>query len=98
MGFDTTVITDNMVAYAIQYKNIDLFTSAADTIARGGHIANKIGTHQIVILAKHYGIPYFVTGIPDVDKKNGTDIVIEERDPSLVLSYRDIKNTLEVDN
>lgn len=95
MGFDTTVITDNMIAYAMQYKNIDLFTSAADTIARDGHIANKIGTQQIAILAKNFDIPYFVTGIPDADKMKGSDIVIEERDPNLVLSYRGVKNTLD---
>lgn len=94
MGFDTTVITDNMVAYAMQNKNISLFTSAADTIARDGHIANKIGTFQIAVLAQKFGIPYFVTGIPDADKLTGKDIVIEERDPKQVLSYREIPNTL----
>ena len=94
MGFDTTVITDNMVAYAMQNKGIDVFTSAADTIARSGHIANKIGTFQIAILAKHFGIPYFVTGIPDADKMSAADIVIEERDPSLVLSSGGRANTL----
>jgi len=94
MGFDTTVITDNMVAYTMQHKGVDLFTSAADTIARDGHIANKIGTFQIAILAKHFGLPYFVTGIPDVDKHSGKDIIIEERDPQQVLSYRGIPNTL----
>ncbi|PKM52212.1 MAG: S-methyl-5-thioribose-1-phosphate isomerase [Firmicutes bacterium HGW-Firmicutes-7] len=94
MGFDTTVITDNMVAYTMQHKNIDLFTSAADTIARDGHIANKIGTFQIAILAKHFGIPFFVTGIPDEDKKAGSDIIIEERDPSQVLCFRGIPSTL----
>ena len=94
MGFDTTVITDNMVAYTMQHKGVDLFTSAADTIARDGHIANKIGTFQIAILAKHFGIPYFVTGIPDEDKHSGKDIIIEERDPQQVLSYRGIPNTL----
>ena len=77
MGFDTTVITDNMVAYSMQHKGIDLFTSAADTIARDGHIANKIGTFQISILAKYFGIQYYVTGIPDKDKMYGKDIVIE---------------------
>lgn len=95
MGFDTTVITDNMVAYAMQHKNIDIFTSAADTIARDGHIANKIGSFQMAILAKYFEIPYFVTGIPDVDKHFGKDIIIEERDPELVLNYRGIKNTLD---
>ncbi|MEA4993384.1 MAG: S-methyl-5-thioribose-1-phosphate isomerase [Oscillibacter sp.] len=94
MGFDTTVITDNMAAYAMQQEGIDLFTSAADTIARDGHIANKIGTFQIAILAKYFGIPYFVTGIPDQDKMSKQDIVIEMRDPAQVLSYRGIPNTV----
>lgn len=95
MGFDTTVITDNMVAYTMQHKHIDLFTSAADTIARDGHIANKIGTFQMAILAKHFGIPYFVTGIPDEDKMSVKEIIIEERDPAQVLCYRGIPNTLK---
>ncbi len=95
MGFSATVLTDNMIAYAMQHKGIDVFTSAADTIARDGHIANKIGTFQIAILAKHFGIPYFVTGIPDEDKYNGDQIVIEERDPEQVLCFRGIRNTLQ---
>ena len=94
MGFDTTVITDNMAAYAMEREHVDLFTSAADTIALDGHIANKIGTFQLSILAKHFGIPYYVTGIPDRDKRSRDDIVIEMRDPRQVLSYRDIPNTL----
>ena len=94
MGFDTTVITDNMVAYAMEREHIDVFTSAADSIARDGHIANKIGTFQIAILAKYFGVPYYVTGIPDRDKKSKDDIVIEMRDPSQVLSYRGIPNTV----
>lgn len=94
LGFDTTVITDNMVAYAMENKEISLFTSAADTIARDGHIANKIGTNQIAILAQFYQIPYFVTGIPDQDKFGRQDIIIEERDPQQVLECRGVKNTL----
>ena len=94
MGFDTTVITDNMVAYAMENEGIDLFTSAADSIARDGNIANKVGTFQIAILAKYFGIPYYVTGIPDRDKKTRNDIVIEMRDPKQVLRYRGIQNTL----
>ena len=94
MGFDTTVVTDNMIAYSMQHEGIDLFTSAADSIARDGHIANKIGTFQIAILAKYFGIPYYVTGIPDRDKHTKDDIVIEMRDPSQVLSYRGIQNTV----
>lgn len=94
MGFDTTLLTDNMIAYAMQNEGISLFTSAADSIARDGHIANKVGTFQIAILAKYFGIPYYVTGIPDEDKMTKDDIVIEMRDPSQVLNYRGIQSTL----
>ncbi len=93
-GFDTTVLTDNMVAYAMEREGVDLFTSAADTIARDGHIANKTGTFQIAILAKYFGVPYYVTGIPDGDKRSAEDIVIEQRDPGPVLTSWGIPNTV----
>lgn len=85
MGFDTTVITDNMVAYTMENIGIDLFTSATDTITLDGHVANKVGTHQIALLAREFKVPYYVTGMPDGEKKGKDDIVIELRDPSLVL-------------
>ncbi len=93
-GFDTTVLTDNMIAYAMEREGIDVFTSAADTIARDGHIANKTGTFQIAILAKYFGVPYYVTGIPDRDKRSAADIVIEQRDPGPVLTSWGIPNTV----
>ncbi|SJZ64066.1 methylthioribose-1-phosphate isomerase [Cetobacterium ceti] len=93
-GFKVTVITDNMPAWTIREKKIDVFTSAADTICMDGHIVNKVGTMQIAIAAKYFGIPYFVTGIPDEDKLLN-NIVIEERDPKDVLESNGIKNTLE---
>lgn len=95
MGFDTTVITDNMPAFVMKTKNIDLFTSAADVICMDGHITNKVGTYQIAINAKYHHIPYFVTGVPDFNHKTVDSVVIEERDPNLVLEARGVKNTLE---
>lgn len=85
MGFDTTVITDNMVAYTMENIGIDLFTSASDTITLDGHVANKVGTHQIALVAREFKVPFYVTGMPDGEKKAKNDIVIELRDPSLVL-------------
>lgn len=92
-GFKVTVITDNMPAWTIQQKKINLFTSAADTICTDGHIVNKVGTLQIAILCKHFGIPYFVTGIPDLGKTI-ENVVIEERDPKEVISCNGVVNTL----
>lgn len=95
MGFDTTVITDNMPAFTMVTKKIDVLTSAADVICLDGHIVNKIGTYQLAITAKYHGVPYFVTGFPDTAHPSINTVTIEERDPRLVLETRGIQNTLE---
>lgn len=94
-GFDVTVITDNMPAFVMKEKNIDVFTSAADSICLDGNIVNKVGTMQIAIAAKYFKIPYFVTGIPDIAHKSIDEVKIEERDPSQVLKFFDIQITKE---
>ena len=95
MGFETIVITDNMVALVMATKDIDLFTSAADVISLDGHITNKIGTYQMAIVANHLGVPYFTTGIPDKGHEDISSVEIEERNPEEVLEARGIKNTLD---
>ena len=95
MGFDTTVITDNMPAFVMKRNKIDLFTSAADVICMDGHVVNKIGTYQLAITAKYHGVPYYVTGIPDRAHQTIASVTIEERDPQLVLEARGVRNTLE---
>lgn len=94
-GFDTTIITDNMPAYVMKERKIDLFTSAADAICLDGHIVNKIGTYQIAIVAKHLGIPYFVTGIPDKGHDTIDTVTIEERDPEFVLQAMGVRTAME---
>lgn len=94
-GFDVTVITDNMPAYVLKKKDVSLFTSAADAICMDGHVVNKIGTFQIAMAAHYYGIPYFVTGIPDKEIERISNIVIEERDGSYVLEAMGRKITMD---
>lgn len=93
-GFDTTVITDNMASFVMKNEKVDFFLSAADVICMDGHIVNKIGTYQLAILAKYHQIPYFVTGIPDLENPDDTSVKIEFRDPQLVKEARGIQNTL----
>lgn len=85
MGFDVTVITDNMPAAVMKNEGIDLFTSAADVICKDGHVVNKVGTYQIAIAAKYHGIPYYVSGAPDQGHPSIDGVKIEMRDPSEVL-------------
>ena len=95
MGFDVTVITDNMPAFAIQREKIDAFTSAADVICQDGHIVNKVGTFQIAIVAKYMGIPYFATGAPDKGHPTVDTVRIEMRDPEFVLQAMGVRTAME---
>ncbi|NLA95662.1 MAG: s-methyl-5-thioribose-1-phosphate isomerase [Clostridiaceae bacterium] len=91
MGADVTVITDNMPAEVFSRHPVDLYTTAADAITRDGYVVNKTGTLQIAIVAKYYGVPYFVTGIPD--RVILSEVTIEQRDPQFVLEARGVRNT-----
>ena len=91
MGFDVTVITDNMPAYVMQKEHVDVFTSAADAICMDGHIVNKVGTFQIAIAGKYLNVPYYVTGAPDRVHPSVKDVRIEMRDPDFVLQAMGVK-------
>lgn len=82
-GIDTTVICDNMASLVMKQGKINAVLVGTDRVAANGDIANKIGTSGVAILAKHYGIPFYVLGpysTIDYNCPTGDDIVIEERD------------------
>lgn len=95
MGFDTTVITDNMPAFVMQKEGIDVFTCAADAICLDGYVVNKIGTFQIAIAAKYMGIPFFVSGVPDAGHPTKDAIRIEQRDPDFVLQAMGVRTAAD---
>ncbi|OGW84823.1 MAG: S-methyl-5-thioribose-1-phosphate isomerase [Omnitrophica bacterium RIFCSPLOWO2_01_FULL_45_10] len=82
-GIDTTLICDNMAASLMAKGKIDKIFVGADRIARNGDAANKIGTYNLAILARHHHIPFYVVAPLssfDFRVKTGADIPIEERD------------------
>lgn len=86
-GVDTTVICDNMASQVMKNGWIDAVIVGADRIAANGDTANKIGTSGVAILAKYYGIPFYVAApysTIDLSTKCGDDIVIEQRKPDEV--------------
>ena len=51
-------------------------------MAANGDAANKIGTMQLALIAKHYGVPFYIAvASTSIDPKtpSGEHIVIEER-------------------
>ena len=83
-GIDVTLICDNMASIVMKNGWINACLVGCDRIAANGDAANKIGTSGVAILAKHYGIPFYVLGPTstiDMNCKTGDDIEIELRDP-----------------
>ena len=81
-GIDTTLICDNMAATLMAQKKIDFVFVGCDRVAANGDVANKIGTHGVAIVAKHFKVPLYVfapTSTIDLDCVSGSEIIIEER-------------------
>ncbi len=95
MGFDVTVITDNMPAFVMQKEKVDVFTCAADAICQDGYVFNKVGTSQIAICANYFGIPTFVSGAPDKGHPTHDSVTIEMRDPNFSLQAMGVRTAVE---
>ncbi len=87
-GFDTILITDNMVAAVMSKGKVNKVIVGADHLAKNGDIANKIGTYQIAVLAKHFAIPFYVLCPPASAAKTGKEIKIEIRPDKELLEYQ----------
>ena len=86
-GVDTYVQCDNMASYTMKSGKIDIIFVGCDRVAANGDFANKIGTSGVAILAKHYGIPFYVcapSSTIDMTVSSGDEIFIEQRSPEEV--------------
>lgn len=82
-GVDVTLICDDMAAQVMREGRIDMVITGADRIAANGDSANKIGTYNVAILAKHHGIPFYIAAPSstfDLSIADGSLIPIEQRD------------------
>ena len=84
-GVDVTLICDNMASVVMKNGWVQACFVGCDRVAANGDTANKIGTSGVAILAKHYGIPFYVLGPTstiDMACPDGEHIPIEQRDPA----------------
>lgn len=89
-GIDVTLICDNMAAYIMSQGLINLVITGTDRVAANGDVANKIGTLGVAILAKYFGIPFYIaapSSTIDLATPNGKAIVIEERDAKEITHF-----------
>ncbi|QOJ13505.1 MAG: S-methyl-5-thioribose-1-phosphate isomerase [Planctomycetia bacterium] len=86
-GIDVSVLCDNAAASVMASGAVQLVIVGADRIAANGDTANKIGTLGVAILARHYGIPFYVAAPRstfDPACPDGSGIPIEQRSESEV--------------
>lgn len=84
VGVPSALICDNMAASVMRNGWVDAVVVGADRICANGDTANKIGTLGVAILAKEFGIPFYVAAPSstfDMNLSEGRQIEIEERDP-----------------
>ena len=84
-GIDATLIADAAASHLMKSGKVQWVVVGADRICANGDTANKIGTYQLAIAARHHGVKFMVvapSSTVDMDTPSGDLIEIEERDPA----------------
>jgi len=86
-GIPVTLICDNMAATVMAQGKVQAVIVGTDRTAANGDVANKIGTLGVAVLARAFGIPFYVAAplsSIDMTLASGAEIPIEEREPEEV--------------
>lgn len=89
-----TIISDAASAHFMQQDDVDLIIVGADRIAANGDTANKIGTLEKAIVAREFGVPFYIAAplsTVDIECENGGKIPIEERHQDEVLHAHGVR-------
>ncbi len=90
-GIPVTLVCDTMAASVMASGKVGCVIVGADRIAKNGDTANKIGTLGLAVMARHFGIPFYIAAPSstfDLSLEDGAGIPIEERDGSEVRGVR----------
>ncbi|MET0893865.1 MAG: S-methyl-5-thioribose-1-phosphate isomerase [Pseudoxanthomonas sp.] len=97
-GIDATLIADSAAAHLMKTGAVQWVVVGADRICANGDTANKIGTYQLAIAARHHGVKFMVvapSSTVDMETANGDLIEIEERDASEMLGIGGVRVVAE---
>ena len=86
-----TLVVDSAAGHLMRLGKIGAVIVGADRITANGDTANKIGTYNLAVLARHHGIPFIVAApfsTLDPAMTDGSHIEIEERDAAEVRSIQ----------
>jgi methylthioribose-1-phosphate isomerase len=89
-GIPATLIADAAASHLMKSGAVQWVVVGADRITANGDVANKIGTYQLAIAARHHGVKFMVvapSSTVDMDTAHGRDIEIELRHSEELLGY-----------
>jgi len=86
-GISVTLVADNAVGLLMSQGMVNKVVIGSDRSAANGDIANKIGSYQIAVMAKEFGIPLIALTQPSNKVATGKDMPIEQRSSQEVLLY-----------
>ncbi len=84
----TTLVADNAVATLMRDRMVDAVVLGSDRSCANGDVANKIGSYQIAVVAKEFGVPVYVLTQPSNKIPSGADIPIEVRHEDELLKFK----------
>ena len=97
-GIDAILIADSAAAHLMKTGKVQWVVVGADRICANGDTANKIGTYQLAIAARHHGVKFMVvapSSTVDMATASGELLEIEERDSAELLSHRGERTVAE---
>ena len=80
---------DSAAAHLLQQGAITWVIVGADRITANGDVANKIGTYQLAVLARHHQVKFMVvapSSTIDMQLLDGSEIPIEQREGNEILT------------
>jgi len=97
-GIAATLIADSAASHLMKTGEVQWVVVGADRIAANGDTANKIGTYQLAIAARHHGVKFMVvapSSTVDMATAGGDDIEIELRNADELLGHAGTRTVVE---
>ena len=86
-----SVIVEGAASALLGQKGVDWIIVGSDRICANGDVINKIGTCNLAVLARYYGVKFMVvapTSTIDMTLQSGDEVEIESRAESEILAER----------
>lgn len=93
-GIPYSLVVEGAASYLLSHGKVDAIFVGADRIAANGDTANKVGTSTLAIVAKHYGVPFYVVAPLssfDTSINSGKEIEIEMRPITEITEIKNIR-------